>query len=143
MDANELPTDVEQLKALFVSTLAAKEQELQQARLEATQFKHEATQFKHKATQFKHKATQFKHKATQFKHEASELSTTVAEQEKKLAAGEQTIKELLAALRGKTRERIDPDQLLLFEIGELETLIEESLTAEKPASPKRKRLGDG
>jgi len=111
MDANELPTDVEQLKALFVSTLAAKEQELQQARLEATQFK----------------------------HKASELSTTVAEQEKKLAAGEQTIKELLAALRGKTRERIDPDQLLLFEIGELETLIEESLTAEKPASAKRKR----
>ena len=47
MDASELPTDVEQLKALLVSTLAAKERELKQARFEATQFKHEATQFKH------------------------------------------------------------------------------------------------
>ena len=114
MDANELPTDVEQLKALLVSTLAAKEQELKQARF----------------------------KATQFKNQANELSTTVAEQEKKLAAKEQTIRELLAALRGKTRERIDPDQLLLFEIGELETLIEESLAAEKLATAKgRKKRG--
>ena len=39
MDASELPTDVEQLKALLVSTLAAKERELKQARFEATQFK--------------------------------------------------------------------------------------------------------
>ena len=55
MDASELPTDVELLKALLVSTLAAKERELKQARFEATQFK----------------------------HEVNELSSTVAEQEKK------------------------------------------------------------
>ena len=34
--------------------------------------------------------------------------------------------ELIAALRGKQRERIDPDQLPLFEIDELEKLIEET-----------------
>ncbi len=34
--------------------------------------------------------------------------------------------ELIAALRGKQRERIDPNQLPLFEIGELEKLIEET-----------------
>ena len=122
MDASELPTDVEQLKALLVSTLAVKERELKQARFEATQFKHEATQFK---------------------HEVNELSSTVAEQEKKLSAREQTIRELLAALRGKTRERIDPDQLLLFEIGELETLIEESLAAEKVAARPKSRKKRG
>lgn len=110
MGANELPTDLEELKAMFVATLAAKEKELQLVRSEANQFE----------------------------QQANELSATVTAQEKKLAACEQTIKELLAALRGKTRERIDPDQLLLFEIGELEKLIEESLAEEKAASSKSK-----
>ena len=50
---------------------------------------------------------------------------------------------MLAALRGKTRERIDPDQLLLFEIGELETLIEESLAAEKVAARPKSRKKRG
>ena len=82
---------------------------------------------------------QAQYRANQFEQQANELSATVTTQEKKLAANEQTIKELLAALRGKTRERIDPDQLLLFEIGELEKLIEESLAEEKTASPQSKR----
>ena len=73
MDASELPTDVEQLKALLVSTLAVKERELKQARFEATQFK----------------------------HEVNELSSSVAEQEKKLSAREQTIRELLAAFEAR------------------------------------------
>jgi transposase len=78
--------------------------------------------------------------ATQFEQQASELSATISEQRKKLQANEQTIRELLKALRGKTRERIDPDQLLLFELGELETLIEEELQAEREASrPGRKK----
>jgi transposase len=122
MDAKELPTDVEQLKALLLqtqATLATKERELKETRCQAIQFKQQATQFE---------------------HQASELSATVSEQRKKLQSNEQTIRELLQALRGKTRERIDPDQLLLFEIGELETLIEEELQAERDASrPERKK----
>ena len=115
MDASELPTDVEKLKALFVSTLATKEKELQLARNQITQFEHKAT----------------------------ELSATISVQEKKLASQDQTIRELLQALRGKTRERIDPDQLLLFEIGELEKLIEESLQADSESSsqPRKKKRG--
>ncbi len=70
-----------------------------------------------------------------------ELSTTVAEQRTKLSKHERTIAELLKALRGKQRERIDPDQLLLFEIGELEQLIEEQLEKEKPQRRRRKRNG--
>ena len=112
MDASELPTDVEELKALFVSTMVAKEKELQLARSQAIQLERQTT----------------------------ELSATIIQQEKKLAGHEQTIRELLQALRGKTRERIDPDQLLLFEIGELETLIEEELAAEAESSrPRRKK----
>jgi transposase len=122
MDANKLPTDVEQLQALLrqtQATLATKERELEATRRQASQFEHNATQFE---------------------QQASELSATVSEQRKKLQANEQTIRELLKALRGKTRERIDPDQLLLFEIGELETLIEEELQAERDAArPGRKR----
>ncbi len=70
-----------------------------------------------------------------------ELSSTVAEQRTKLSKHEQTIAELLKALRGKQRERIDPDQLLLFEIGELEQLIEEQIEEEQPKRKRRKRNG--
>jgi transposase len=91
MDASELPTDVEQLKALL---LLARQQ-------------------------------------------VAQLSTTVSEQQQKLAAQERQIIELLKALRGKQRERVDPDQLLLFEIGELEQLIEEQIAED--ASPRRRR----
>ena len=122
MDANELPSDVEELKALLLQThmtLTIQENELQQVRGEANQFQQQATQFE---------------------QQAEELARTVAQQQKKLESKEHIIRELLAALRGKTRERIDPDQLLLFEIGELETLIQEELNAEQEAArPKRKR----
>lgn len=122
MDANELPSDVEELKALLLQThmtLTIQENELQQVRGEANQFQQQATQFE---------------------RQAEELARTVAQQQKKLESKEHIIRELLAALRGKTRERIDPDQLLLFEIGELETLIQEELNAEQDAArPKRKR----
>lgn len=116
MDANELPTDVEELKALLVATLAShqttlavKEEEIAQA-----------------------------------KQEAAELSSTVIEQQQKLEANQQQILELLRALRGKQRERVDPDQLLLFEIGELEKLIEEQVDANKESDrPKKKRKRGG
>ena len=116
MDANELPTDIEELRSLFVATLAVKEKEIAQA----------------------------KQDIAISKQEVIELSSTVAKQESKLAAKDQQILELLKALRGKQRECIDPDQLLLFEIGELEKLIEESLEAgeesdEPDDSGKKKR----
>lgn len=119
MDANELPSDIEELKALFVATLATKEKELERV---------------------VQKSKQLEQQANQFEQQAVELAETVAAQQTKLEAKEHTIQELLKALRGKSRERIDPDQLLLFEIGELETLIEEELREpEEPATVKRKR----
>lgn len=67
------------------------------------------------------------------------LAETVSTQSDKLAAQHQQILELLKALRGKQRERVDPDQLLLFEIGELEKLIEEEHAQAKSKARKRKR----
>ena len=68
MDASELPTDVEELKALLL----------------------------------------------QARQQVAELSTTVSQQQQKLVAKEHQIIELLKALRGKQRERVDPDQFRLL-----------------------------
>jgi len=72
-----------------------------------------------------------------------ELSDTVQSQATKLEQREQKIKELLQALRGKQRERIDPDQLMLFDLGELETITEEEEEAEieEKRRKKKKRRG--
>lgn len=125
MDANELPTDLEELKALllsshatYVATLAAKEKELTQAQQEVAASKQTIAIANQKA---------------------AELASTVSEQQAAIAAKEHQILELLKALRGKQRERIDRDQLLLFEIGELEKLIEEQVEANKESlQPKKK-----
>lgn len=76
--------------------------------------------------------------------QALELTATIASQKQRLEKSERTILELLQALRGKQRERIDPDQLLLFELGELEKLIEENATEQDERSqPRRKKRRRG
>ena len=64
------------------------------------------------------------------KQQAIELTSTVEAQKKRLEQSERTIKELLQALKGKKRERLDPNQLLLFDLGELEQLLEEAAKAD-------------
>jgi len=102
MDANQLPTDVEELRALLLKTHAS----LQQAQ-----------------------------------REVSKQSATINDQRQQLDKKERQILELLKALRGKQRERIDPDQLVLFELGELEKLIEEQVEDSKPRPRKRRKHG--
>ena len=111
MDAEQLPNDIDQLKAMLIATLAVKEKEIKQAKQEVAVAQQTAT----------------------------ELSSTVAAQQTKLAAQEQKILELLKALRGKQREHIDPDQLLLFEIGELESIIEEEIQATATSKARRRK----
>lgn len=91
MKPDELPTNVEELRAMLVET---------QRRAEVAEQK------------------------------AASLSETVSEQQR-------TILELLKALRGKQRERIDPNQLLLFDLGEIEDLVEEA--KQRTAPPRRRR----
>ena len=107
MDADSLPNDIEQLKALLLQT---------QAELD------------------------LKESALALNEQVNvELTATVGDQQQTIAATEQQILELLKALRGKQREHVDPDQLLLFEISELETLIEEELEAAKLSNPRRRK----
>lgn len=68
------------------------------------------------------------------KQQAIELTSTVEAQKKRLEQSERTIKDLLQALKGKKRERLNPDQLLLFELGELEQVIEEAAKADDAQS---------
>lgn len=107
MDANQLPTDVEELKRMLLRTRS----ELMASRSELATSRQQVT----------------------------ELSSTVIEQEKRLEQKEQQILQLLQALRGKQRERINPDQLLLFEIGELEQLIGEQQEASESRPSRRKK----
>ena len=81
------------------------------------------------------------HKLETSQRTTTALAATIDEQRGTIAQQEQTIVDLLAALRGKQRERIDPDQLLLFELGELETLLEEAKENSAPARRKRRRHG--
>lgn len=116
MDAKELPTDVELLQQLLLQSQSSISQ--MQSSLRTTESA-----------------------LLQSRQQAAELATTISEQQQKLAAKEQLIAELLKALRGKQRERIDPNQLLLFEIGELEKLIEEKREESRPQSRRRKKRG--
>jgi transposase len=70
--------------------------------------------------------------------ETVELAATITQQQRILAAKEQQILELLKALRGKQREHVDPDQLVLFEIGELESIIAEEVKVAALSNPRRR-----
>ena len=82
---------------------------------------------------------QSREETLQRERQVTELSATIEEQRGKLEASQRQILELLRALRGKQRERLDPDQLLLFEIGELESLLEEPEEAKPTSARNRKR----
>ena len=56
-------------------------------------------------------------RTTVAKQQTVELTATIDKQKKQLDQFEFKIRELLQALRGKQRERIDPSQLMLFDIG--------------------------
>ncbi len=90
------------------------------------------------------KAAAARREAAVEKARVAELLSTVASQKAQLERNERTIRDLLAALKGKTRERIDPNQLL-FDRGELEQLIEERAAeeGEEPRRPRRGRVSRG
>ncbi|MCA9202654.1 MAG: IS66 family transposase [Planctomycetales bacterium] len=114
MKPDDSPTDIESLRKLLVEAQDRAESALHARRI----------------------ALEEKELAEQ---RAAELSTTIASQRQQLDKQEQTIKELLASLRGKRRERVDPNQLLMFDLGELEAVIEEAAEEELPARRKRRR----
>jgi len=70
-----------------------------------------------------------------------QLATTVDDQRKTIEKKDVEILELLQALRGKKRERIDPDQLVLFEVGELEAIAKEEMETPTPNRRRKQRRG--
>lgn len=105
MTPNELPTSIEELQKLVLS----QHQRVQSILTEKENLQREIVVAK---------------------QQAIELTSTVEAQKKRLEQSERTIKELLQALKGKKRERLDPNQLLLFDLGELEKLLEEAAKAD-------------
>ncbi len=109
MTPHDLPTSIEELQKLLLQTRCEKEN-------------------------LRREVEQVNREMIIAKQQTIELTSTVEAQKKRLEQSERTIKELLQALKGKKRERLDPNQLLLFELGELEQLIEEAAKADEAQS---------
>ena len=64
---------------------------------------------------------------TKEQHEAvvTQYLLSLEEKDRKLASLEHRIKQLLIKIRGSRQERIDPDQLMLFSLEELQELADE------------------
>jgi transposase len=91
-DADSLPDDLDQLRAVLLSERA----------------QHEAT--------------------------LAQAEATVSAQQRTIQQQEQTIARLLRRMYGPQQERIDPNQLTLFDTRELETLAEELAAQQMPAA---------
>jgi hypothetical protein len=128
MTQDELPNTIEELQQMILA-MDRQLQTTQQQVVESQQQFVDAQQSVLKAER----------SAALEKQKSIELTATIESQQKQLESSQRTIRELLQALRGKQRERIDPNQLLLFELGELQQLIEEQLEAEQETTPKRRQ----
>src|SRR3954453_4124876 len=74
----------------------------------------------------------------------AEIETTVSLQERTIQQQEQTIARLLRRLYGPQQERIDPNQLTLFDTDELQALAAELSAGEpEPTSPSPRKMGHG
>ena len=116
MTPKDLPTSIEELRQFALNAL----QQMQHARDEQDKLHREVDDARREMVIAK--------------QQTIELTSTVEAQKKRLEQSERTIKELLQALKGKKRERLDPNQLLLFELGELEQLLEEAAKADEAQS---------
>jgi transposase len=65
----------------------------------------------------------------------AQIEATLSSQQRTIAQQEQTIARLLRRFYGPQQERIDPNQLTLFDTQELEALAEELAAAKKEPSP--------
>lgn len=120
MDAKELQVENERLKKLFANS---------QSQLADVTAKLQQTMAQHGAV-------------------TEQFTQTLEEKDRKVAALEHRIKLLLQKIRGSRQERIDPDQLLLFSLEELQELADEleqaaneDLQAEDETKPRNRSRG--
>jgi transposase len=108
MDATELQKENARLRELLErSQLSASSVETQ---LELVQRQHAAAREKHAAAQKQHAA------------EIAQFALAIDEKQQNIARLEHQIKLLLQKIKGSRQERIDPDQLTLFSLEELEEI---------------------
>lgn len=104
MNAKELQSENKQLRRL----LAQSQSELTESQTQLAQANHAFQQ------------TQSQHEAV-----AAQFTQTLDEKQRQVASLEHQIKLLLQRIRGSRQERIDPDQLLLFSLRELQEIAEQ------------------
>jgi transposase len=74
----------------------------------------------------------------------AQIEATLSAQQRTIQQQEQTIAQLLRKYYGPQQERIDPDQLTLFDTEELEALTEELASSKtEPAAPRSSKNGHG
>ncbi|HYW81358.1 MAG TPA: IS66 family transposase [Thermoguttaceae bacterium] len=141
MNATELRAENERLR-----------KQLAEMRCELT---HSHTEVAHSQAQLAHIRNRFEEAQAQHEAVTAQFTQTLEEKDRQVASLEHQIKLLLQRIRGSRQERIDPDQLLLFSLEELEELgsqleqgspeedlIDEDLIDEGP-SRKRRRKSPG
>ena len=102
-----------------------------------------------------HVQTQAKHVQSQAQHTAvaEQFTQTLAEKDQQVAALKHQIKLLLQRIKGSRQERINPDQLMLFSVEELQAIADElehpsddahpgdDGSADPDEDPKKRKIG--
>jgi transposase len=145
MDTNELYKEVEALRERLAQ--ANRETELAQQAVALERSK--SDQYRKQVEDAQQVVATERSKSEGYLQQVKALSATVEDQRKKMEQQERRMLELLRSLRGKKREWVNPDQMLLFEIGDLEQLVEEVRDQEKqptkrtPKKHGRRLIPDG
>ena len=140
---HSLPRDVRTLQAMLLQ----REDAISQYR--ATLFEHRAELLQHRTAVEEQRNELEQQREANAQQEAviAQQHDTIAEQQQTIQRQEERIAKLLRQQYGPRRERIDPDQLLLFTEEELEQIIAElkqdSEDENEPPRKKPKRKGHG
>ena len=142
---HSLPRDVRTLQALLLQRNDA----ISQYRAELLQHRSELLQQRTAVEEHRSELEQHREQITQQAAVIAQQHDTIAEQRQTIQRQEERIAKLLRQQYGPRRERIDPDQLLLFTEEELEQIIaelkqdaSEDEDVDEPRK-KRKRKGHG
>jgi transposase len=137
MEARQLQKENERLKKL----LSSKQSELNQSQLERHQLSSSL-----KSIEDQLKQTQAQHVAV-----SEQFAQSLEEKQRQVAALEHQIKLLLQRIKGSRQERINPDQLLLFSLEELQQIADQldqkseahEDLIDKPSTSKKKHRSRG
>jgi len=111
MDATELQKENERLRKLLGQ--------------QSERFQFQSQQFQFQSQQFQFQSQQHEQERQQHAAEIEQFTKSLNEKQQQIDQLQHRIKLLLQKVRGSRQERIDPDQLMLFSLEELEALAAE------------------